>query len=220
MAQIYFDWNQVLGENTAARLMLVDKHREFDANYKYQSFEGATLEFLHQLSPNTRLRLHLETGEANRSLIGGTFKVGSTPTGLPNGIVADPKLADLVSEELLEEIINYSDVNYFDGKNYDSIYPTNDNSNYGFIDLDGDGFLGKNFTDTNGNGEWDIASKVIGYIDSDNDGLVTYNGSIKSGGLDWVPIIDNVVPTQIFDDNTGKLVNNSYVGLKVLIQAF
>ena len=67
----------------------------------------ATLESELRPQTNTRLRLHLEQGEAERSLIGGTFKVGSSPTGLPNGIVADPKLADLISDELLNEIANY-----------------------------------------------------------------------------------------------------------------
>ena len=40
--------------------MFVDKHREFDANYKYQSFTGATLELMHALAPKLFSRLHLE----------------------------------------------------------------------------------------------------------------------------------------------------------------
>ena len=204
--KISYDWNEVLDDNSAVRIMLVDKHREFDANYKYQSFRGATLEFLKNLNPSTRLRLHLETGEAERSLIGGTFKVGNTPTGLPNGIVADPKLADLVSNELLEEIANYSKVNAFIDGNPESIYPdidapnfkwdkgelwddTNQNgvydfgepftdsrSIYGFLSRDGTYEISANIDDMNNNNSWDTTSKVISYIESDNQPGLSYQG--------------------------------------------
>ena len=103
-----FDMNALIGDKTAARYMLIDKHREFDAKYKFQTFSGQTLELLHNLGPKTRLRLHLENGEAKRSLIGGTFKVGQGPTGLPNGIVADPKLADLIDNDFLQYLIDYT----------------------------------------------------------------------------------------------------------------
>lgn len=213
-----YDWNQVLGDNTAARIMLIDKHREFDANYKYQSFNGATLEFLHNLSPSTRLRLHLETGKAERSLIGGTFKVGTTPTGLPNGIVADPKLADLISDELLEEIAGYSDVNEFDQNDYNSIYPlVNDGQArlYGFIDRDADGVLEKNFDDPNGNESRDTASRVIAFTDYNNDGELSYNGTITSNGIVWNPINDRAVSHLIWDQSTGSIITNpTAVGLE------
>ena len=174
-----YDENMVLGDNTAARFMFVDKHREFDANYKYQSFTGGTIEFLHAFSPKTRFRLHLETGEAERSLIGGTFKVGNGPTGLPNGIVADPKLADLVSDEFLQEIANYSLVNSFDG-NYDSIYPYSNSAvdpdgnsyNYGFIDLNSNGLLEKNFSDMNLNNTYDREAPLISWVDGNDDGII------------------------------------------------
>ena len=121
------------------------------------------IEFAHILSPKTRFRLHLERGNANRSLIGGTFKVGQTPVGLPNGIVADPKLADLMSDDLFQEIKNYSVVNPFDGSNCNSIYPYSNSDtdpegnsfNYGFIDLNSNGILEKNFTDANFNNSYD-----------------------------------------------------------------
>jgi outer membrane receptor protein involved in Fe transport len=174
-----YDENMVLGDNTAARIMFVDKHREFDANYKYQSFTGGTLEFLHNISPKTRVRLHIETGESERSLIGGTFKVGNGPTGLPNGIVADPKLADLVSDEFLQEIANYSTVNSFDG-NYDSIYPYSNSAvdpdgntyNYGFIDLNSNGLLEKNFSDMNLNNTYDREAPLIYWVDGNDDGII------------------------------------------------
>lgn len=164
------DTNKVYSDKTAARFMLVDKHREFDANYKYQSFNGRTLEIEHRPQINTRLRLHLEQGEAERSLIGGTFKVGSSPTGLPNGIVADPKLADLVSDELLNEIANYSKVNEFDGVNFDSIYPASYDGMtnlYGFIDVNNDGRIGPNYTDWNGNNKYDYTNVYL--LDTQTD---------------------------------------------------
>lgn len=167
-----YDVNTVLGDNTAARLMFVDKYREFDANYKYQSFTGATLELMHNISPKTRVRLHLETGVSERSLIGGTFKVGNGPTGLPNGIVADPKIADLMSDELLQEIANYSDVNVFNG-DYNSIYPVNDdNLIYGFLDRNNNGVLEKNFTDLNNNGTWDTSEIIYGFSDTTTNGYL------------------------------------------------
>lgn len=103
-----FDMNALIGDKTAARYMAIDTHKEFDTKYKFQSFSGQTLEILHNLGPKTRLRLHLENGQAERSLIGGTFKVGQGPTGLPNGIVADPKLADLISDDFLQYLIDYT----------------------------------------------------------------------------------------------------------------
>ena len=198
--KVSYDVNEVLGNNTAARFMFVDKHREFDANYKYQSFSGGTLEFLHNISPKTRVRLHLETGESERSLIGGTFKVGNGPTGLPNGIVADPKLADLVSDEFLQEIANYSTVNSFDG-NYDSIYPFSNsvvdpdgNSyNYGFIDLNSNGLLEKNFSDMNLNNIYDREAPLISWVDGNNDGIINitepfeYNDENDNGIWDGLP---------------------------------
>lgn len=177
-----YDINKVLGDNTAARLMFVDKHREFDANFKYQSFTGITLELLHNLSPKTRLRLHLEQGIATRSLIGGTFKVGQTPTGLPNGIVADPKLADLISDELLEEIVNFSNVNEFDGNNYNSIYPS--------VFPNGLWEQGESFTDLNGNNQYDQGeefidvgdgNRVYGFIDRNGNGLLEKNFNDPNG---------------------------------------
>ena len=230
--KVSYDWNEVLGDNTAARIMLVDKHREFDANYKYQSFSGASLEFLHNPSPTTRLRLHLETGEADRSLIGGTFKVGQTPTGLPNGIVADPKLADLISDELLEEIVSYSDVNDFDGSDYNSIYPVVGDdvfTVYGFIDQDSeefprDGILGKNFTDTNNNGTWDTASKIIAFYDGyESPGSLSFGDTTANEGdednpitVPWNPINDLAVSTISYDPLSKTFENrdpSTFVGL-------
>ena len=171
-----FDYNKVIGDSTAARIMFVDKHREFDAKYKYQKFTGTTFEFLQNFGPKTRFRLHLEEGEAERSLIGGTFKVGQTPTGLPNGIVADPKLADLISDELLDEIAKYSDLNEFDGVNYESIYPN--------VFPNGLYEPGENYSDLNFNDEWDFGepfddigdgNRVYGFIDRDGDGILEKN---------------------------------------------
>jgi outer membrane receptor protein involved in Fe transport len=221
--KVSYDWNEVLGDNTAARIMLIDKHREFDANYKFQSFSGATLEFLHNPSSSTRLRLHLETGEADRSLIGGTFKVGQTPTGLPNGIVADPKLADLVSDELLKEIASYSDVNDFDGSEYNSIYPVvNDDifTVYGFVDLNEDGIVSKNFEDydNNNNGELDTASKIIAYSDLNQSESLDYMGDITSGGDPWNPINDLAISPRMYDTESGTVIDRDildYTGLPV-----
>lgn len=203
-----YDVNSVLGDNTAARFMFVDKHREFDANYKYQSFTGGTLELMHNISPKTRLRLHLETGVSERSLIGGTFKVGSSPTGLPNGIVADPKLADLISDEFLQEIINYSNVNQFDGQNYDSIYADPEgelNGIYGFIDVNNDNRVERNYTDWNGNGRYDTSDVWV--IDAQADG----SSAATNGNGIWDPGETNYVlaPGDGIIDRGSEPIENS-----------
>ena len=211
------DLNKVYGDKTAARFMFVDKHREFDANYKYQSFIGRTLEIEHRPQTNTRLRLHLEQGEAERSLIGGTFKVGSSPTGLPNGIVADPKLADLISDELLNEIANYSKVNAFDGVNHDSIYPASNaglTNLYGFIDVNTDGRIGPNYTDWNGNNKYDYSDVFLLDTQSDSD-AGNPNATLRDRFGDeileetedgWVPIQLVGVP-----DNMSFLTEEQYI---------
>ena len=181
-----YDYNKVLGENTSARIMLVDKHREFDQNYKYQNFSGQTLEFLHNISPKSRFRLHVEQGVAERSLIGGTFKVGNGPTGLPNGIVADPKLADLISDEFLEYIIDYAEVNPFKNGDPLSIYPDFDGGIYGFVDVNGDNRVERNFTDWNGNNRYDTDVWVV---DAQADGsfaTTNNNGQWDPGETNYV----------------------------------
>ena len=200
-----YDENILIGDKSAVRFMFVDKYREFDANYKFQEFTGGTIEFAHILSPKTRLRLHLERGNAKRSLIGGTFKVGQSPVGLPNGIVADPKLADLISEDLFEEIKNYSIVKPFDGSNYDSIYPYSNSEkdpegnsfNYGFLDLNSNGILEKNFTDINFNELYDREAPLMVWIDHNADGQISITepydiNDINANGI-WDPIIEPFV---------------------------
>lgn len=203
-----YDLNSVLSDNTAARFMFVDKHREFDANYKYQSFTGGTLELAHVISPQTRVRLHLEHGVADRSLIGGTFKVGNGPTGLPNGIVADPKLADLISDEHLQYIIDYSQVNQFDGQNFDSIYSDPEgalNGIYGFVDVNNDNRVERNYTDWNGNGRYDASGVWV--IDAQADG----SAATTNGNGQWDPGETNYVlgPGDGIIDRGAEPIENS-----------
>ena len=104
-----FDWNYILSDNMALRFSGVYQKDNFDQKFKYYEFDGLTLEGLYKFGPGTRFRIHLEKGNVERSLIGGTFKVGSGSTGLPLGIVADPKLADLLDESFYQYIANYND---------------------------------------------------------------------------------------------------------------
>ena len=160
-----FDYNRIVGDNTAARFMFVDKYREFDLNHKFQGFTGSTLEIMHNLSPTSRLRFHIEEGTAKRSLTGGTFKVASGPTGLPNGIVADPKIAQLMDTDFFNYVSNYSKINKFQSGDPLAIYPdvTNKfNTTYdyamtgafGFLDLDNNGIPSNNYADSNGDGKY------------------------------------------------------------------
>ena len=165
-----FDYNYVINDSTAARYLYVDKDREFDQNYKYQKYTGSTLELVHQLKPSTRLRLHLEKGEAKRSLIGGTFKVAHGPTGLPANIVADPKLADLMSEDFFQHVAEYQEFSGNGISDPRSIYPSG--TIYGFVDVNGDNLIGLNYTDSNGNKKYD-SGEMFDDVNFDN----TYNDS-------------------------------------------
>lgn len=107
--KIIFDGNKVISDDLALRVLGINQKRNFDQNFRFYEYNGFTLESLYELSNNTRLRLHLENGSVKRSLIGGTFKVGSGSTGLPLGIVADPKLAELLEEPFYQYISNYND---------------------------------------------------------------------------------------------------------------
>ena len=160
-----FDINRVINDKTAARFMFVDKYREFDLDYKYQGFTGATLELMHNLSPSSRLRFHFEGGRASRSLTGGTFKVASGPTGLPNGIVADSKIAQLMDDDFFNYVSNYSKVNRFQSGDPLGIYPNIEGQNnvaynypyngvFGFIDYDNNGMPSTNYFDVDGNSKF------------------------------------------------------------------
>jgi outer membrane receptor protein involved in Fe transport len=109
--KVIFDGNKVLSDNLSVRLLGINQKRNYDQNFRFYEYDGFTLETLYRVNNNTRLRLHLENGSVERSLIGGTFKVGSGSTGLPLGIVADPKLADLLEEPFYQYILNYNDGN-------------------------------------------------------------------------------------------------------------
>ena len=224
--KVTYDENVVLSDKTAARFMLIDKRREFDANFKYQSFQGGTVELLHVINPQTRFRLHLEQGVAERSLIGGTFKVGQSPIGLPSGIVADPKLADLISDEFLDEISNYAIVNPYDHVNFDSIYPysnseqdaNGDRYNYGFIDLNKNGILEKNFTDRNFNGSHDKEAPLIAWIDGNDDGIINitepfeYDDVNGNGRWDGLPEPFATIKNGKYDvgENYQNILNGKY----------
>lgn len=104
-----FDGNKVISDDLSIRFMGINQRNNYDQNFRYYEFDGFTLESLYKVNNNTRFRLHLENGTVERSLIGGTFKVGSGSTGLPLGIVADPKLASLLEEPFYQYILNYND---------------------------------------------------------------------------------------------------------------
>ena len=107
--KIIFDGNKILSNDLSVRLLGINQKRNYDQNFRFYEYDGFTLESLYRVNNNTRVRLHLENGSVERSLIGGTFKVGSGSTGLPLGIVADPKLAELLEEPFYQYILNYND---------------------------------------------------------------------------------------------------------------
>ncbi|MEC9228278.1 MAG: TonB-dependent receptor plug domain-containing protein, partial [Verrucomicrobiota bacterium] len=102
------DTNVLLNDSAAVRVMAVDSYREFTQDHRFQKFQGIALESTYTPTQNTRLRFHVDIGQADRSLIASTFTMQGGPTGLPRGIVADPKLADLVEDDFLDYLVNYN----------------------------------------------------------------------------------------------------------------
>jgi outer membrane receptor protein involved in Fe transport len=104
-----FDTNIVLNDQAAVRVMATDSYRDFTQDHRFQEYTGVALEASYLPTKNTRLRFHVDGGRAKRSLISSTFTMQGGPTGLPRGIVADPKLADLIEDDFLNYIIGYND---------------------------------------------------------------------------------------------------------------
>ncbi|MEC7486765.1 MAG: hypothetical protein VYE55_00495, partial [Verrucomicrobiota bacterium] len=102
------DTNVLLNDSAAIRVMAVDSYREFTQDHRFQKFQGIALESTYTPTQNTRFRFHVDIGQADRSLIASTFTMQGGPTGLPRGIVADPKLADLVEDDFLDYLVNYN----------------------------------------------------------------------------------------------------------------
>ena len=136
--KLNFDENIVLGDNTALRLMYTHRDREFDQRYKWSKFYGYTIEAIHRINNRTQFRVHAENGKESRSLIGGVFKLGTNNQGIQNGIPADPLIADLLSPEHLQYIIDYNSATNVRRNNSTQIWPVGSenaaiNGNRGFL---------------------------------------------------------------------------------------
>jgi outer membrane receptor protein involved in Fe transport len=103
------DTNIVLNDQAAVRFMATDSYKEFTQDHRFQEYTGLALEASYAPTNNTRFRFHIDGGKAKRSLISSTFTMQGGPTGLPRGIVADPKLANLIEDDFLEYLVNYND---------------------------------------------------------------------------------------------------------------
>ena len=106
------DVNRVIGDNAAIRIMAVDRSKGYEQEDKYFNFTGVTVEALANVGDKTRLRLHLENTKTKRSREVSAFKDNSGQagfTGMPKNIVADPKLADLMSDAFVNYLVDYND---------------------------------------------------------------------------------------------------------------
>lgn len=103
------DKNILIGDKGAIRVMATDEYSEYTQRYKFRDFQGLALETAYNPTKNTRLRFHVDFAKEERSVIFGTFRVGQGPTGLPSGFTADPRMANLVSNEYLQYLVNYND---------------------------------------------------------------------------------------------------------------
>ena len=107
-----FDANRLIGDNAAVRVMATDKYKEFNQDYKYDDFRGVTLEAMAKVGKKTNLRLHLENTYSKKPRLNNSFQDGTALsgfTGMPQNIVADPKIADLMSDDLVNYIVDYND---------------------------------------------------------------------------------------------------------------
>lgn len=103
------DRNVLVGEQAAVRVMVTDEYTDYTQRFKFRDFLGAALEASYAPTKKTRLRFHFDYAEEERSVIYGTFRVGQGPTGLPSGFTADPRMADLVSDEYLQYLVDFND---------------------------------------------------------------------------------------------------------------
>jgi outer membrane receptor protein involved in Fe transport len=106
------DINRVISDNAAVRVMATDKYKEFNQDYKYDDFRGVTLEAMMKVGKKTNLRLHLENTYSKKPRLNNAFQDGTSQsgfTGMPHNIVADPKIADLMSDDLVNYIVDYND---------------------------------------------------------------------------------------------------------------
>ncbi len=63
-----FNFNQIVNDNVALRLMGVSKEQEYDNPFKEDQLNGITLAATVNLSPTTQVRVHLETMDADNRM--------------------------------------------------------------------------------------------------------------------------------------------------------
>ena len=106
------DFNQPINDRAAIRVMAVDRSEEYNQNYKKYDFSGATIESIFIAdSGKTQFRLHAEFIDVNRGHADQAFKDGTSQSGLsgmPQNIVADPRLADLMSDDFVNYVADYN----------------------------------------------------------------------------------------------------------------
>jgi outer membrane receptor protein involved in Fe transport len=107
--KLTLDKNILIGNTAAIRVMATDEYTEYTQRYKFRDFKGAALEASYSPTKNTRLRFHIDIAEEERSVIYGTFRVGQGSSGLPSGFTADSRMANLISDEYLDYLVNYND---------------------------------------------------------------------------------------------------------------
>lgn len=106
------DFNQPISDRAAIRIMAADRSEEYNQDYKTYDFSGATIESIFMTeSGKTQFRLHAEFIDATRGHTDQAFKDGTSQSGLsgmPQNIVADPRLANLMSDDFVNYVADYN----------------------------------------------------------------------------------------------------------------
>ena len=194
-----FDLNTVVNDKLAIRIMGLDEEREFDKDYRFNEFTGATIEATYRLTNKTEMRLHYERNQTSSISVPGTYKDGTGAagmTGIPEDLPATPEIVKYLSPELKAYIKNYNDgsLRYVGDPTPAVLFPlwwyVDNNRNNAFKSWVTEETV-KNWLDDPSNTnpdppEWSFIDVIINH-DSNQDLLDFYSGitSANSGSISY-----------------------------------
>lgn len=106
------DYNKVINDKLAVRVMATHQEKEFDQDFKSNTFDGATVAVAYRPTDKTTFNFHLEYFDEERVNPKGVYKDRTGDYGL-SGILqnlpATPDVVGFLSNSALNSIINYND---------------------------------------------------------------------------------------------------------------
>ncbi|CAA6676301.1 MULTISPECIES: TonB-dependent siderophore receptor [unclassified Lentimonas] len=107
-----FDYNQVINEKVATRVMGVYSYKDLVQDEADRTFQGMTVETSYRATENTQFRLHLEGAKADRTPIANWYKDGTSEygtTGPFRNLPFDDDLVDYLPNSMVQDMINFND---------------------------------------------------------------------------------------------------------------